>query len=195
MIPSRAILIVASETWHKGVVGLVASRLVERFRRPACVIAWEATAMGTGSLRSVPGIDLGAAIRAAVTAGLLGEGRRPRDGSRPDRRQRWPRGARAVSAQPTSARRRKGRRRHRASRHRCLDRCLRRDARADGSDRACQPVRPGQLGSAFRVAGASRQVRQAHRAKPTSASFSKAATARASTASHFGPPGSHWAIF
>ncbi len=72
--PSRAILIVASDAWHKGVVGLVASRLVERFRRPACVIAWEATAMGTGSLRSVPGIDLGAAIRAAVTAGLLTKG-------------------------------------------------------------------------------------------------------------------------
>ncbi|MBS0233859.1 MAG: single-stranded-DNA-specific exonuclease RecJ [Proteobacteria bacterium] len=72
--PARAILVVASDAWHKGVVGLVASRLVERFRRPACVIAWEATAMGTGSLRSVPGIDLGAAIRAAVTAGLLAKG-------------------------------------------------------------------------------------------------------------------------
>jgi single-stranded-DNA-specific exonuclease len=72
--PARAILIVGSDAWHKGVVGLVASRLVERFRRPACVIAWEATAMGTGSLRSVPGIDLGAAIRAAVTAGLLAKG-------------------------------------------------------------------------------------------------------------------------
>lgn len=72
--PSRSILIVASDAWHKGVVGLVASRLVERFRRPACVIAWEATAMGTGSLRSVPGIDLGAAVRAAVAAGLLAKG-------------------------------------------------------------------------------------------------------------------------
>ena len=72
--PARAILIVGSNTWHKGVVGLVASRLVERFRRPACVIAWGAMAMGTGSLRSVPGIDLGAAVRAAVTAGLLAKG-------------------------------------------------------------------------------------------------------------------------
>jgi single-stranded-DNA-specific exonuclease len=72
--PARAILLVGSDAWHKGVVGLVASRLVERFRRPACVIAWEATAMGTGSLRSVPGIDLGAAIRAAVAAGLLAKG-------------------------------------------------------------------------------------------------------------------------
>lgn len=72
--PARAILVVGSDAWHKGVVGLVASRLVERFRRPACVIAWDATAMGTGSLRSVPGIDLGAAIRAAVSAGLLAKG-------------------------------------------------------------------------------------------------------------------------
>jgi single-stranded-DNA-specific exonuclease len=72
--PDRAILVVGSDAWHKGVVGLVASRLVERFRRPACVIAWDATAMGTGSLRSVPGIDLGAAVRAAVTAGHLAKG-------------------------------------------------------------------------------------------------------------------------
>lgn len=72
--PDCPILIVGSDAWHKGVVGLVASRLVERFRRPACVIAWDATAMGTGSLRSVPGIDLGAAVRAAVTAGHLAKG-------------------------------------------------------------------------------------------------------------------------
>ncbi|WP_041320968.1 single-stranded-DNA-specific exonuclease RecJ [Hyphomicrobium denitrificans] len=76
--PSRAMIVVASETWHKGVVGLVASRLVERFRRPACVIAWEAEASrsheGTGSLRSVPGVDLGSAVRAAVAAGLLIKG-------------------------------------------------------------------------------------------------------------------------
>lgn len=76
--PSRAMIIVASETWHKGIVGLVASRLVERFRRPACVIAWDVEASrpdeGTGSLRSIPGVDLGAAVRAAVAAGLLIKG-------------------------------------------------------------------------------------------------------------------------
>lgn len=76
--PSRAMVIVASETWHKGIVGLVASRLVERFRRPACVIAWDCEASrpdeGTGSLRSIPGVDLGAAVRAAVAAGLLVKG-------------------------------------------------------------------------------------------------------------------------
>jgi single-stranded-DNA-specific exonuclease len=37
------LLLIAGEGWHKGVVGLVASRLTERLRRPACVIAWEET--------------------------------------------------------------------------------------------------------------------------------------------------------
>src|SRR5262249_1754829 len=45
-----------------------------RFRRPACVIAWEESGFGTGSLRSVDGIDIGAAVRAAVEAGHLTKG-------------------------------------------------------------------------------------------------------------------------
>jgi single-stranded-DNA-specific exonuclease len=67
------ILLIGSETWHKGVVGLVASRLVERFGRPACVIAWE-QGQGTGSLRSIGSVDIGATVRAAVAAGLLVKG-------------------------------------------------------------------------------------------------------------------------
>ena len=58
------------EGWHAGVVGIVASRLVERFRRPALVIAL-ADGVGKGSGRSIPGVDLGAAIIAARQAGLL----------------------------------------------------------------------------------------------------------------------------
>jgi single-stranded-DNA-specific exonuclease len=72
--PDLPILIVGSEAWHKGVVGLVASRLVERFGRPACAIAWDAKEEGTGSLRSVPGVDIGRAVRCAVAAGLLLKG-------------------------------------------------------------------------------------------------------------------------
>ena len=77
--PETALVIVGSETWHKGVVGLIASRLVERFRRPACVIAWEkqgggGAPVGTGSLRSMMGIDIGAAVRGAVQAGHLLKG-------------------------------------------------------------------------------------------------------------------------
>ncbi len=77
--PSAPLLMLGSRDWHKGVVGLVASRLAERFRRPSCVIAWGQAddggpEIGTGSLRSVPGADIGAAVRAAVAAGLLVKG-------------------------------------------------------------------------------------------------------------------------
>ena len=72
--PDLPLLVVASPSWHKGVVGLVASRLVERFGRPACVIAWESRDEGTGSLRSMQGVDIGAAVRVAVAEGLLVKG-------------------------------------------------------------------------------------------------------------------------
>lgn len=77
--PDLAVVAVGSDTWHKGVVGLVASRLVERFGRPSCVIAWEkngssGAVLGTGSLRSVSGVDIGAAVRAAHAAGHLVKG-------------------------------------------------------------------------------------------------------------------------
>jgi single-stranded-DNA-specific exonuclease len=74
--PDAALLVLGSHTWHKGVVGLVASRLTERFRLPSCVIAWNAETggEGTGSLRSVVGADIGGAVRAAVAAGHLVKG-------------------------------------------------------------------------------------------------------------------------
>ncbi|TVR96830.1 MAG: single-stranded-DNA-specific exonuclease RecJ [Rhodospirillales bacterium] len=65
-----SVLMAAGEDWHPGVVGIVASRLVERFRIPACVVAIK-DGIGTGSGRSVPGCDLGAAIIAARRQGLL----------------------------------------------------------------------------------------------------------------------------
>jgi single-stranded-DNA-specific exonuclease len=72
--PDLPLLIVASEEWHKGVVGLTASRLVEKFQRPACAIAWDGKEEGTGSLRSIAGVDIGAAVRAAVAGGYLRKG-------------------------------------------------------------------------------------------------------------------------
>ncbi|ADM08424.1 single-stranded-DNA-specific exonuclease RecJ [Parvularcula bermudensis HTCC2503] len=63
-------LVVAGEGWHPGVIGIVAGRLKERFGRPALVISL-AGEEGKGSGRSLPGVDLGAAIGAAVEAGLL----------------------------------------------------------------------------------------------------------------------------
>ncbi|ACK51982.1 single-stranded-DNA-specific exonuclease RecJ [Methylocella silvestris BL2] len=71
--PDAAAIVVASDGWHPGVVGLVASRLKERQRKPAFAIAFSAD-LGVGSGRSVPGVDLGAVVRAAVEAGILVKG-------------------------------------------------------------------------------------------------------------------------
>ncbi len=67
------LVVAAGEGWHPGVIGIIAGRLKERYNRPACVIAL-AGAEGKGSGRSVPGLDLGAAIIAARQAGLLLKG-------------------------------------------------------------------------------------------------------------------------
>jgi single-stranded-DNA-specific exonuclease len=78
--PDLPVIIVGSDTWHKGVVGLVSSRLTDRFRRPSCVIAWSTGEggtpkdQGTGSLRSITGVDIGGAVRSAVAAGHLDKG-------------------------------------------------------------------------------------------------------------------------
>lgn len=77
--PGLGIVMVGSPAWHRGVVGLIASRLTERFKRPSCVISWDRDASsgavtGTGSLRSVAGIDIGAAVRRAVAEGHLLKG-------------------------------------------------------------------------------------------------------------------------
>ncbi|WP_425329990.1 single-stranded-DNA-specific exonuclease RecJ [Terrirubrum flagellatum] len=71
---AMAALLVGSPDWHPGVVGLVAARLKERFGRPAFAMAWGTESVGTGSGRSIPGVDLGRAVRAAVEAGLLMKG-------------------------------------------------------------------------------------------------------------------------
>lgn len=67
------ILLAAGEAWHPGVLGIVASRLVERFGRPAFVVGIQ-DGVAKGSGRSVPGVDLGALVIAAKQAGLLREG-------------------------------------------------------------------------------------------------------------------------
>jgi single-stranded-DNA-specific exonuclease len=68
-----ALLLAVGEGWSPGVLGLVASRLVERHHRPAVVVG-VADGIGKGSARSVAGFDLGSAVIAARQAGLLLQG-------------------------------------------------------------------------------------------------------------------------
>jgi single-stranded-DNA-specific exonuclease len=68
------VVVTAQEGWHVGVVGLVAARLKERYGRPAFAIALERGGIGTGSGRSIAGVDLGRAVRQAMRDGLLIKG-------------------------------------------------------------------------------------------------------------------------
>lgn len=68
------VLVLASAKWHPGVVGLVAARLRERFERPSFAIALNPDGGGTGSGRSMPGVDLGRAVIEAVESGLVPKG-------------------------------------------------------------------------------------------------------------------------
>ncbi len=68
--PGAPLAFVAREGWHAGVIGIVASRLKDRYNRPALVAAI-ADGIAKGSGRSVRGVDLGNAILAARQSGLL----------------------------------------------------------------------------------------------------------------------------
>ncbi len=69
----HTVIVLAQEGWHPGVVGIVAGRVKEKFNRPA-LVAGIVDGLAKGSGRSVPGLDLGAAIIAARQSGLLKTG-------------------------------------------------------------------------------------------------------------------------
>lgn len=68
------VIMVRNDTWHQGVVGLIAARLKERFHRPALAFTLTPDGTWTGSARSIPGIDIGQAVHALVEAGLADKG-------------------------------------------------------------------------------------------------------------------------
>ncbi|WP_136657198.1 single-stranded-DNA-specific exonuclease RecJ [Nitratireductor sp. XY-223] len=69
-----SVIVTESEGWHPGIVGIVAARLKEEFRRPAFAIAFDPSGNGTGSGRSIAGFDLGRMVRDAVEKGLATKG-------------------------------------------------------------------------------------------------------------------------
>ena len=146
-----AVVVTAAANWHPGVVGLLAARLKERFNRPAFAIALEPGGTGTGSGRSILGVDLGKTVRRAVTEGLLlkGGGHAMAAGHHGEA---W----RACRI-PRLSRKRIGRGRHRgAGRSGAADRRggerRRRQCRAGRDDRARGPVRRRQSGAGGGVA-------------------------------------------
>ncbi|HEY0437393.1 MAG TPA: single-stranded-DNA-specific exonuclease RecJ [Phenylobacterium sp.] len=70
--PDAPMLLVAADGWHPGVIGIVAGRLREKYRKPTIVVGIDRAAnVGKGSGRSQPGVNLGRAVQAAFDQGLL----------------------------------------------------------------------------------------------------------------------------
>jgi single-stranded-DNA-specific exonuclease len=88
-VGARSVLVVAGDGWHRGIIGIVASKLVEGFHRPAIVLSIEDD-VAYGSCRSIPGFDMLAALESCApiflrfgghkqAAGLTMEARRVRE--------------------------------------------------------------------------------------------------------------------
>lgn len=70
MDSESALLVIAGQGWHAGVIGIVAGRIKERFNKPVAVIA-VVDGIGKASARSISGVDFGAAVIASMEEGLL----------------------------------------------------------------------------------------------------------------------------
>ncbi len=67
-------LIVGGKNWHPGVIGIVASRLKEKYQRPCAVVSYDDYGLGKASGRSIEGVDFGKLIHQAKHEGLLEQG-------------------------------------------------------------------------------------------------------------------------
>lgn len=67
-------LLVADKTFHAGVIGIVAGRLKDKFRRPSFVLALEEDGTAKGSARSIPTVDIGKLVAKAVREGVIAGG-------------------------------------------------------------------------------------------------------------------------
>ncbi len=70
---NKKLLVVHGENWHEGVIGIIASRLKDKYHRP-CVVISVLDGKAKGSGRSIKGIDLGSLIIAAKQAGIIESG-------------------------------------------------------------------------------------------------------------------------
>jgi len=69
----NTVVIVTGDDWHQGILGILASRIKEKYNRPAAVISF-VDGIGKGSARSIVGIDLGTLLANAKQNGILLEG-------------------------------------------------------------------------------------------------------------------------
>ena len=68
------VYVLAGVNWHEGVIGIIASRIKEKYNKPTFLISLNNVGLGKGSARSIYGFDIGTAILAAVQSKILLKG-------------------------------------------------------------------------------------------------------------------------
>ena len=63
---NHPVLVMSGESWHEGIIGIVASRIKEKYNKPTILISLN-NDLGKGSARSIYGFDIGAAILASAS--------------------------------------------------------------------------------------------------------------------------------
>ncbi len=69
-LANNSLIVVKGSNWHQGILGILASRIKEKYNRPAAIISF-VDGIGKGSARSITGIDLGSLLASAKQKGLL----------------------------------------------------------------------------------------------------------------------------
>ena len=70
---NHPVLVMSGNNWHEGIIGIVASRIKEKYNKPTILISLKQN-IGKGSARSVVGFDIGSQIIKAVQCGILQKG-------------------------------------------------------------------------------------------------------------------------
>ncbi len=69
-----SVLVIQGKNWHEGVIGIVASRIKDKFNKPVIIISIDTNGIGKASARSIVGFDMGSAIISAVQENILIKG-------------------------------------------------------------------------------------------------------------------------
>ena len=70
---SDPVVLISGENWHEGVIGIIASRIKEKYNKPAVIISVKDN-IGKASARSIVGFDIGSVIIGATQKGILLKG-------------------------------------------------------------------------------------------------------------------------
>ncbi len=73
-VTNESVIVIFGKNWHEGVIGIVASRIKDKFNKPVIIISIDDNGIGKASARSIVGFDMGSVIISAVQENILIKG-------------------------------------------------------------------------------------------------------------------------